>query len=125
MPKAIDLLNAHPSRKWLHSKERKGINGVLIEVSNGELKRWFQRNGVQIGGIIVKANDDVSLFSEIVLFPKSGRVTLGCVHDCQNMLVELALERQMTPEQAKDWWHGKDNSSPRVQAHNQGTHSVG
>jgi hypothetical protein len=107
MPRAIDILNAHPSRQWLRSKERKGSKGELIEVSNSELRRWFQRNGVQIGGIIVKADDDVSLFSEVVLFPKSHRVTLGCLHDCQNMLVELALEHQVTFEQATEWWHGK------------------
>ena len=50
----------------------------LFNVSNSEIKRWFERNSVQVNGEPVKFDDPVpEEINSLVLFPKSKkRITL-------------------------------------------------
>lgn len=80
MPKALDVLKAHISYPYLFSKERRGERGEFIHVSNSELRRWFENGAVYMDGVRVNWDTDVSIFSDIVLFPKGHQVSLGPVH---------------------------------------------
>lgn len=103
MPKALEVLKAHHSYPYLFSRERRGERGEFIPPSNSEVRRWFERRGVQMNGEIVAWDQDVSMFSDIVLFPKGGSITLGYVHDWQEIIRYYAERKSMTYMQVYKW----------------------